>query len=212
MTFKGIPTAARIIAAALLSIAAGSACTADRRIDQTAADTAAGAPDTTSSPRPADPPADEAQTSSDSLADAPWTVADTRVDRTPSGAATLREVRTARHPTYDRIVLELDGPMPGYRIAYIDRPVRQCGSGNVVPFTGDAWLSITIEPAHAHTEQGQPTVAERERTPGYPNLLELKLICDFEAVVEWVAAVGSPEPYRVFTLDAPARLVIDVRH
>ncbi|MBA2379226.1 MAG: hypothetical protein H0V76_06600, partial [Blastocatellia bacterium] len=52
--------------------------------------------------------------------------------------ATLREVRSARHETYDRIVFEFAGSeMPTYHIEYIDKPVRACGSGDVVPLAGD---------------------------------------------------------------------------
>ncbi|MBR9991268.1 MAG: hypothetical protein KFH98_16010 [Gemmatimonadetes bacterium] len=147
------------------------------------------------------------------LMGAEWTVGDTRVDRPVTGAAMLREMRTARHDDFDRVVLDFGGdPVPGYRIAYIDRPVRQCGSGNVVPLAGDAWLSIIVEPANAHTEAGEPTVRERERTPALPSLLELKLICDFEAIVEVVGGLGSPERYRAFVLENPGRLVIDIMH
>jgi hypothetical protein len=71
---------------------------------------------------------------------------------------------------------------------------------------------IAAEPAYAHTEAGEPTVRERSRTPGLPALVGLKLICDFEAVVELVAGLSSRTQYRVFTLDSPARIVIDVLH
>jgi hypothetical protein len=142
---------------------------------------------------------------------ASWTTADTNVERPFSGAALLRDLRTARHDGFDRIVLDFGADeVPGYRVAYVDRPVRQCGSGDVVPLEGDAWLSITVEPANAHTEEGEPTIRERERTLRLPALRELKLICDFEAVVEVVAGVASPERYRVFVLEAPNRVVIDV--
>jgi hypothetical protein len=142
-----------------------------------------------------------------------WTAGDTRVQQAVRGIATLRAVRTAAHPEFDRIVFEFAGSeLPSHRLEYVDRPVRQCGSGDVVPLAGDAWLSIQFEPAQAHTEQGAATVTERSRSPRLPNLHELKLICDFEAVVEWVAAVASPEPYRLTTLTSPTRLVVDIRH
>jgi hypothetical protein len=102
--------------------------------------------------------------------------------------------------------------VPSYRVTWSDRPVQQCGSGETVPLAGDAALSVVVQPANAHTEAGEPTIRERERAPGLPTVLELKLICDFEAVVEWVAGVASPGQYRVFELRSPGRLVIDVRH
>lgn len=147
------------------------------------------------------------------VAGAEWTAGDTNEERQVAGAALLHEMRTARHEDFDRIVLDFGADqVPAYRISYIDRPVRQCGSGNVVPIAGDGWLSITVEPANAHTEAGEPTVRQRERTPALPVLLELELICDFEAMVEVVAGVASPERYRAFVLPSPNRLVIDIRH
>ena len=143
---------------------------------------------------------------------AQWTVGVTSSQRNVTGVALLRAVRTARHDAYDRIVFDFgDDPLPNYHIEYVDRPVRQCGSGEPVPVAGDAWLAIRFEPANAHTEAGQPTVTERERMLSLPNVRELELICDYEAQVEWVAGVRSPEPYHVLELAAPARIVVDIR-
>src|SRR5688572_2350499 len=73
--------------------------------------------------------------------------------------AVLKAVRTARHEGFDRVVFEFEtAELPGYRIEYIDKPVKQCGSGNVVNLKGDAWLEVRFYPANAHTEEGKPTV------------------------------------------------------
>ena len=169
---------------------------------------AAGAGDT-ADPVPAPEPPD---TASD-VRNARWTADVTTTRRNVDGAATLRAVRTARHTGYDRIVFDFGtDPIPGYHIEYIDRPVRQCGSGDTVPLLGDAWLQVRMEPAYAHTDAGQPTIQDRARVPDLPTLLELKLVCDFEAQVEWVGGVRSPAGYRVLELSAPARLVVDLRH
>lgn len=127
-------------------------------------------------------------------------------------AATLVAVRTAAHDGFDRIVFEFAEQVPGYHTEYIDRPVRKCGSGNVTQVAGDGWLEVRMYPANAHTEEGQPTVAERERMPNLPVLSELELTCDFEAVVTWVFGVESPNRYQVRELSSPPRLVVDVRH
>jgi len=126
------------------------------------------------------------------------------------GPVMLTAVRAAVHEGADRIVFEFSGPLPGYKLEYIDRPVRQCGSGDVVELPGDAWLSVRFFPANAHTEEGHPSVAARDLTYTARNLKRLKLICDFEAVVEWVAAVAHPLRYTVLELKAPDRLVIDI--
>ncbi|HSK72762.1 MAG TPA: hypothetical protein VK892_13760, partial [Pyrinomonadaceae bacterium] len=91
------------------------------------------------------------------------------------GVAVLKEVRSAEHGNYDRVVFEFEGAeLPGYHIEYIDKPVRACGSGDVVPLKGDGWLEIRFQPANAHTEEGKPTVKERQRAPDHKIIKELK--------------------------------------
>jgi hypothetical protein len=144
--------------------------------------------------------------------DSAWTVGTTRAKRNVSGVATLAAIRVAQQDSFDRFVLEFAGPeLPSYHIEYVDRPIRQCGSGDVVPVAGDAWLLIRLEPARAHDDQGRVTLEQRRAKPGLPILLEALLICDFEAQVEWVLGVSSPLGYRVSELTQPARLVIDLR-
>lgn len=125
--------------------------------------------------------------------------------------AELVAVRTARHDGFDRTVFEFSGGVPATHIEYVDRPVRACGSGRVVELPGDGWLQVRFFGARAHTEAGEATVADRDRRLSLPALLALALTCDFEGEVTWVAGVAAPNPYRAFTLDAPARLVVDVR-
>jgi hypothetical protein len=127
--------------------------------------------------------------------------------------AMLSAVRTGRHDGFDRIVFEFKGPdLPGYHIEYIDKPVRACGSGDVVPLAGDGWLQMRFEPARAHTDEGKATIGFRELASKHPNLLEIKSTCDFEAQVEWVAGVGSPNAFRVLELKEPTRLAVDIKH
>lgn len=142
-----------------------------------------------------------------------WTSGIVEVERPQVGTATVSEVRAARNEGFDRMVVEFAGDaVPGYRLEYIDRPVRQCGSGNPVPIAGDGWLKVRLHSARAHTDEGAPTVTDRERTPELPVMLELEMICDFEGYVEWVIGTSSPNEYRVFDLSDPARLVVDIRH
>ena len=130
----------------------------------------------------------------------------------PDGAL-LVDVKTATCEGFDRVVFEFEGAeAPGFFSAYIDKPVRQCGSGNVVPVAGDGWLEIRMTPASAHTEEGQATISDRNRTLNDPNLFQLVQTCDFEGNVTWVMGVGSPEAYRVVELTSPPRLIVDVKH
>lgn len=127
--------------------------------------------------------------------------------------AILRKIRTGRHGSFDRVVFEFrGGVVPGYHVEYIDRPVRACGSGDVVKVAGDGWLSVRLTPAQAHTDAGKPTIGYRERRLRLPVLRELQSTCDFEGEVAWVLGVSSPNRYRVMELSNPARLVIDIKH
>ena len=130
-----------------------------------------------------------------------------------SGVATMNAVRTARHGNYDRVVFEFAGAeMPTYHIEYIDKPVRTCDSGDVVPLAGDGWLEVRFTPARAYDDNGNATIPDRERSPNLPIVKEMKITCDFEADLEWVLGVSSPNRYRVVELKNPTRLVVDIKH
>lgn len=141
-----------------------------------------------------------------------WTAGIVDREASGGGVAVLRGVRTGQHADFDRVVFEFEGERPGYHVEYVDRPVRACGSGDVVEVAGDGWLEVRMEPASAHTDAGEPTIPFRERRLSYPVLLELQITCDFEATVTWVLGVGSPNRYQVMELTDPTRLVINVRH
>lgn len=110
------------------------------------------------------------------------------------------------------MVFEFGEGVPGYHLEYIDHPVRACGSGDVVPMSGEGWLQVRLSPAHAHDEGGKPTLFPPGREVGLPNLREFERTCDFEAVTTYVLAMNSPTPFRILTLDDPPRLVVDVLH
>jgi hypothetical protein len=125
----------------------------------------------------------------------------------------LKAVRTGKHQFYDRVVFEFEGnTLPGYVIEYVDKPIRDCGQGEVVPVNGDGFLMVSLQPANAHTESGQPTVRNVPLNPDSRLLIDLKLVCDFEAQVQWIMGLSSPNRYRVLELTNPARLVVDITH
>lgn len=143
------------------------------------------------------------------------TIGASRSDVTSTGPETpiLRAVRTGRHDGFDRLVFEFDQPgLPQWDIEYVDRPVRDCGTGDPVPVAGDAWLQIRFHGAHAHTPQGQPTSGAPRQPQDLPNLRELVRICDFEAEVTWIAGVAMPTAYTPRVLAGPSRLVVDIAH
>lgn len=128
-----------------------------------------------------------------------------------SGVAVLRQVRIARHDGYDRIVFEFEDHLPPWALRSVTNPA-QCGSGNPVDAGGAVALEVDFRPAAAHTEAGQPTIAERTRRPGLPALRTARLTCDFEAIVAWVLGVDHRGEVRALELASPPRLAVDVRH
>ena len=181
----------------------------DDRLAQRASTVSATAPTGTA---PATPPPAASVTASPRREQFDGTAGVIEVRRETRHPATLRDVRAARHDGFDRLVLEFKDRVPGYHIEYIDRPVRQCGSGEATPIEGDGWLEVRMSPAYAHDEGGKPTVPPRERALDLGVMRELELTCDFEAVVTWVVGVAIPNRYRVLELENPPRLVVDVRH
>jgi len=142
---------------------------------------------------------------------APTAVRETQAPDSPP--ALLAAVRTAEHPGFDRVVFEFgEGAIPGYRVAYLRGPAQDCGSGEEKPVAGGARLEVTLRPANAHTEEGQPTIPFREKPLTLPVLREVERTCDFEAVVTWVVGVSTQQPFRVTELSGPPRLVVDVEH
>lgn len=142
-----------------------------------------------------------------------WSTGTRSVVRDPATTPTVTGIRVGRHPTYDRIVIDLRGGAPSYRVGYV-RALREDGSGRVVDLRGAASLRITLPSANAHDIV---TGADTLRTPArkrwfYPEIKEYAVLGDFEAVVTVGVGVTRREPFRMFTLRHPTRLVVDVRH
>lgn len=142
-----------------------------------------------------------------------WTAGVVKRAAGRGNVATLTALRFAKHDGFDRVVFEFDGNgLPARHVEYVDRPVRRCGSGDPTELAGDAWLSVSFEPASAHSESGVGTLAFRETRAELPVLRELEVTCDFEAQVTVVFGVSRPNRYRLLELTAPPRFVVDVRH
>lgn len=133
----------------------------------------------------------------------------------PSGEPLgFSDVRFGVHEEFDRVVLDLPGDgVPGWHVEYVDRPVREQGSGRVVPMAGDAWLRISARGVGypADTGVAYPRL-ERVATPGAGVVDDLYVGTLFEGQQDVVVGVSSPEEYRVFPLDDPTRLVVDIAH
>jgi hypothetical protein len=130
----------------------------------------------------------------------------------PSAIPVVTDVRIGQNDTYDRIVFELDGnELSPYEVKYVPAATA-CGSGKTVKPGGTASLSIVLKKAQAHTDAGQPSIDSNEIAVDYPAMVQGIQTCDFEGVVAWVVGTNGALPFRVFTLENPTRIVVDVEH
>ncbi len=119
-------------------------------------------------------------------------------------------VRTAAHPEcgYDRLVLDVTGPIPGYDIRYVTKATAD-PSGKAITLPGRSYLVITLRPANAHTDAGVATISRRTQALSYPELRGYALGGDFEGVVTLVLGLQSRTAVR--TGEIPGHWYIDVR-
>jgi hypothetical protein len=122
----------------------------------------------------------------------------------------IRAVRTATHPEcgYDRLVLDISGPMPGYAIRYVAH-VTADPSGTAVTLPGRSYLLITLRPANAHTAAGAATITRRAQALSYPELSGYVLGGDFEGVVTLAVGLQSRAAIRVGEI--PGHWYVDIR-
>ncbi|MDP8986937.1 MAG: hypothetical protein M3N11_01100 [Actinomycetota bacterium] len=136
----------------------------------------------------------------------------------PPGAtevALLADVQVTAGAGVDRVVFRFaDAHLPGYDIAYVDGPVHQDGSGDVVPVEGQALLQVRFEPASG-VDLRRGTFEETYRGPervrgATEGVTEVVRIGDFEANLTWVVGVDSPVPYRVEVVPADNAIVVEL--
>ena len=129
----------------------------------------------------------------------------------PEAQERLNGIRVARHDAagFDRIVFDLTG-IPGYQVHRTGEVVED-GSGNPIEMRGRSYLTVRLEPAAAHSDDGQST-SPRRILRSFRTLREVRRAGDFEAVVTYGLGLRRTRDYRVFTAASPARLVVDVAH
>jgi hypothetical protein len=121
----------------------------------------------------------------------------------------LRRAQIGRHAGFDRLVFQFHGGLPGYRVGYVQPPIVAGASGRPLRVAGRAFLELRLDPATSAGFAGEKRI---EGAPAGARMVrELVRSEDFEAVLTWVAGVGAREPFRVFTLRSPARIVVDLR-
>jgi hypothetical protein len=128
-----------------------------------------------------------------------------------SGAPILTQIRAAHHPGYDRLVFEFKGSVPSQHTVTRVSQVIGDPSGLPVNVVGSAKLLVRFAPATGHNDQGRVTYGATSRTVALPGIIQVVAAGDFESVLSFGVGLARAEPFHVFTLTGPSRVVIDVR-
>jgi hypothetical protein len=125
----------------------------------------------------------------------------------------LTGIRTGRHADFDRVVLDLSGHRPEFFIRSVDQ-LYYDASGFPVSLPGNYFLEVRSAPAAAHDDNGNSTYTGPRKfdTPALDNVQAVEIIGDFEANLTVGLGMRRDAWHRVFLLDAPTRVVIDVGH
>ena len=124
------------------------------------------------------------------------------------------DLRFAAHEGFDRVVVDLVGEgTPGWRGEYVENPTQQA-AGEPVYLQGEDYLRILVRGVVYPTAEGaQPFEGPRTITPESGGVIEeVRYGAMFEGQAEIWIGLASHEPFRVFGLADPTRVVIDVQH
>ncbi|WP_454729596.1 AMIN-like domain-containing (lipo)protein [Cellulosimicrobium protaetiae] len=182
--------------------------------------TTSGSPTPTDSPTdaPGESPTDDSTAPADDATEAPLpfpanTEPDTQ-DPSADAALTVTDIRVGHHDGYDRVVFELGGTgTPGWRVEYVDQPVDD-GKGDVVAVDGDAYLQVMISGSGYPMDTGVDEYAGPNpvRAGDDGEVEEVLLRGVFEGYTQaFVGVDDERRPFRVFSLEDPTRVVVDVR-
>lgn len=134
-----------------------------------------------------------------------------------AGVAYVTEVRAGRHPGFDRVVWEFEGPAPSFRAEYVEGPVSESGSGREIDLAGEGALTVIFslasgvdlsgdEPVEIYT--GPRRIAGDD--VGTRNVIEIVETGDFESTLAWAVGVDRVTPFTVTVLADPTRVVLDI--
>jgi hypothetical protein len=110
------------------------------------------------------------------------------------------------------VVLELQGTgeMPGYRVQYVDDPVKLSPSDMEVDIAGEATLVLSVA-VWMTTMEGEGYDGPVQIIPtNVEHIDELRLIENFEGMHQWAIGLDRERPFSVSTLSDPPRIVVDI--
>jgi hypothetical protein len=133
------------------------------------------------------------------------------IEHPPVGSPKLTGLRAGRHPDFDRVVFQLDGPIPSYYSVRYVPVVRLDGSGEPLRLQGGAFLEVVVR-APTHDQDYRPVLSPTRLRPDFPALREVNAPSSFEGQTTAGIGVTRRVGFRVFELTGPTRIVIDLAH
>lgn len=126
--------------------------------------------------------------------------------------ANVTDVRVGTSATYDRFVIQFDGPVPAYSVTpQSSSAFMEDASGQTLQLQGSSGVKIVVRGASGYDLNGKRTfTGSQDLKPGYPVLKEARQVGDFERVFSWGLGLAQPNCVQVTTLTGPSRLVVDV--
>jgi hypothetical protein len=132
--------------------------------------------------------------------------------------ASVTNVRTGQQSCFDRMVVDVNGPVTGYTVQYVPE-IIQDGTGYTIPVYGSARLQVVVN-APSYDSAGNVTYnpaakAELSNVAGYQTFRQVVYANSFEGSTSIGLGVRARLPFRAFTLDGPgsgSRLIVDVAH
>jgi len=124
-----------------------------------------------------------------------------------AGVAGTTAARVSEQPGYDRFVLQFDTIIPSYTVKRQATTTFPTGSSSLtMTLAGNAGVLVQV---HSATAAASFTGATDLAHPEFQVLIEARQTEDFEGYVSWGLGLSRPACLRAFTLQDPARLVVD---
>ncbi len=124
---------------------------------------------------------------------------------TGPGQGTLTNVRAAAQPGFDRVVFDFAGPAAASSVEYVPASALVAPSGHTVVPNGRYYLRVRF------TDARTTTATPQRRTPNLAEVRDSRQVESFEGFVVYGIGVTVRNGFRVFTLTAPNRVVVDVQ-
>ena len=126
----------------------------------------------------------------------------------------VTDVRIGHHDGFDRVVLQFGGRgTPGWDVRYVDRPASQ-GSGAAIDLAGAAALQATVRGVGNPPDTGVAEYSGPRRisAPDTDAVTEVVFDGTFEGTTVVFVGTAGKTPFRVYLLQSPPRIVLDVAH